>query len=156
MARVTVAVLLLITGVMVMLVLHLLVIAWAIRRGAALRRRGGSPRDEEEHAQAVGLTAEELGELPCQDFKVAASGTPGRECAVCLEAFQVGDRCRVLPGCRHGFHAQCVDSWLRKSRRCPVCRAEVAGCGKAADVVVDVDEAASSESVAERVPGSDC
>ncbi|CAM0944387.1 unnamed protein product [Alopecurus aequalis] len=153
MARVTVAVLLLITGVMLMLVLHLLVIAWAIRRGAALRPRGASPRDEEEHAEAAGLTAEELGELPCQDFKAAAVGAPGGECAVCLEAFGAGDRCRVLPGCQHGFHAQCVDSWLRKSRQCPVCRAEVVCHGKAARAVVD--EAATSESVETRLGGAD-
>jgi Tfp pilus assembly protein PilX len=152
MARLTVAVLFLITGVMLMLVLHLLVIAWAIRRGHALRRSTSS-RDEEEHAEAAGLTADELGELPCQDFKAAAAGTPGRECAVCLEAFLAGDRCRVLPGCGHAFHALCVDSWLRKSRQCPVCRAEVAGCGKAASAVVD--EAASSESAAEIQGGPD-
>jgi hypothetical protein len=153
MARVTVAVLFLITGLMIMLVLHLLVIAWAIRRGHAQRLRRASPRDEEEHAEAAGLTADELGELPCQDFKAATAGTPGRECAVCLEAFQAGDQCRVLPGCQHGFHVQCVDSWLRKSRQCPVCRAEVAGGGKAAGAVVD--EAASSESAAEIQGGPD-
>ncbi|KAM3052418.1 hypothetical protein ACUV84_010166 [Puccinellia chinampoensis] len=128
-------------------VLHLLVIAWAIRRGAALRLRGASSRDEEENAEAAGLTAEELGELPCLDFKAAAVGAPGGECAVCLEVFVAGDRCRVLPGCQHGFHAHCVDSWLRKSSQCPVCR------GKAAGAVVD--EAATSESVDERLGGAD-
>ncbi|KAM0922612.1 hypothetical protein ACQ4PT_006089 [Festuca glaucescens] len=147
MARVPVAVLFLIIGVMLMLVLHILVITWAITRGHALRCSTSSSRDEEEHAQAAGLTAEELGELPCQDFKAAAAATPGRECAVCLEAFLSGDRCRVLPGCGHAFHAPCVDSWLRKSRQCSVCRAEVAGCGKPAGAVVD--EPASSERVAE-------
>ncbi|KAM0910739.1 hypothetical protein ACQ4PT_013970 [Festuca glaucescens] len=142
MARVTAAVILLITGVVLVLVMHVLVVVWAIRRGAVLRLR------DEERAEAAGLTAEELGELPCQDFKAAADGAGG-ECAVCLEAFQAGDRCRVLPRCQHGFHALCVDSWLSKSRRCPVCRTEVAGGGKAAD------EAATSVVVAERVGAAD-
>ncbi|CAM0944386.1 unnamed protein product [Alopecurus aequalis] len=143
MARVTAAVVLLITCVVLVLVIHVIVVVWTIRRGES--------RDEE-RAEATGLTADELAELPCQDFKTAAAGTGG-DCAVCLEAFLAGDRCRVLPRCQHGFHAQCVDSWLRKSRRCPVCRAEVAGWGKAASLVAD--EATTSEIVAERVEGAD-
>ncbi|KAF7090829.1 hypothetical protein CFC21_093522 [Triticum aestivum] len=154
MARMAVSVLFLIAGVVLMLALHVLVIVWAVRRGAVLRLRGAARERDQEQAEAAGLTADELGELPCQDFKAAAAvGTGAGECAVCLEAFQGGDRCRVLPGCHHGFHAQCVDSWLRQSRRCPVCRAEVACRGKAADAVVD--ETATSEIVAERLGGAD-
>jgi hypothetical protein len=48
------------------------------------------------------------------------NGTPSTP----VGAFRAGDRCRVLPRCGHRFHAECVDSWLRKSRRCYVCRAE--------------------------------
>ncbi|KAL5208819.1 hypothetical protein ABZP36_033254 [Zizania latifolia] len=67
------------------------------------------------------------------------------ECAVCLEALRAGDRRRVLPRCEHGFHAQCVDSWLSKR---PICRAEVAaGRGKEADA--PVGEEASVETVTE-------
>ena len=143
MALVTAAVFLLITGVVLGLAMHVLVVVWAIRRG---------PSRDEERAEAAGLTADELAELPCQDFKTAAAGTGG-DCAVCLEEFLAGDRCRLLPRCQHGFHAQCVDSWLRKSRLCPVCRAEVAGCGKAARLVAD--EAATSEIIAERAEAAD-
>ncbi|CAA6672493.1 unnamed protein product [Spirodela intermedia] len=49
------------------------------------------------------------------------------DCAICLETFQDGDRCRLLPVCRHSFHAQCVDSWLLKSSMCPICRSNVTG-----------------------------
>uniref|UniRef100_M8C983 RING-type domain-containing protein n=1 Tax=Aegilops tauschii TaxID=37682 RepID=M8C983_AEGTA len=102
-----VSVLFLIAGVVLMLALHVLVIVWAVRRGAVLRLRGAARERDQEQAEAAGLTADELGELPCQDFKAAAAvGTGAGECAVCLEAFQGGDRCRVLPGCHHGFHAQ--------------------------------------------------
>lgn len=45
------------------------------------------------------------------------------ECAVCLDGFQKGEKCRMLPVCRHTFHAQCVDSWLYKNPLCPICRA---------------------------------
>ncbi|XBH79957.1 hypothetical protein VPH35_105803 [Triticum aestivum] len=105
---------LLAAGITLMLVMHILVVLWVLRRGITARVA--------EHAEEdAGLTAEELGELPCHDFKEGGAG----ECAVCLEAFMAGDRC------------MCVGSWLRKSRLCPICRAEVAGA-LAAEVVVEV------------------
>uniref|UniRef100_A0ACD5XYU4 Uncharacterized protein n=1 Tax=Avena sativa TaxID=4498 RepID=A0ACD5XYU4_AVESA len=44
------------------------------------------------------------------------------ECAICLAEFVSGDEVRVLPTCRHGFHAACVDVWLLSSSTCPSCR----------------------------------
>lgn len=52
------------------------------------------------------------------------------ECAVCLDGFQRGEKCRMLPVCRHTFHAQCVDSWLYKNPLCPICRARAERRGK--------------------------
>ncbi|CAN6246243.1 unnamed protein product [Urochloa humidicola] len=154
MADVTLSVVLLVAGVVAMLLLHILIIFWALRRGVVLRA-AASRRDEERAAAAEGLSADDLDGLPCHEHgsKVAGAGAGG-ECAVCLDAFQAGDRCRALPGCEHGFHAQCVDPWLRKSRVCPVCRAVVVvvddvGRGKAAG-----EAAASSEVVAERQGGA--
>ncbi|CAN6239554.1 unnamed protein product [Urochloa humidicola] len=158
MAGVTLSVVLLVAGVVAMLLLHILIVFWALRRGVALRA-AASRRERDEERAAEGLSAEDLSRLPCHEHesKVAAGGGGG-ECAVCLEAFQAGDRCRALPGCEHGFHAQCVDPWLRKSRVCPVCRAVVVvvdvGHGKAAGTVAG-EAAASSEVVAERQGGAD-
>ncbi|KAJ1280859.1 hypothetical protein BS78_04G264400 [Paspalum vaginatum] len=134
---VTVSVLLLVAGVVAMLVLHILIVVWALRRGATLRA-AASQQDDVERAAAEGLSAEDLGALPCHERKA------GGECAVCLEAMRAGERCRVLPRCDHGFHAQCVDPWLRRSRVCPVYRADVLGRAKAAGAVAG----ASSEVVA--------
>ena len=153
MAAVTLSVLLLVAGVVAMLVLHILIVFWALRRGITLRAAASRQGDEE---RAEGLSAEDLDGLPWHDHD--HEGKAG-ECAVCLEAFRAGDRCRALPGCEHGFHAQCVDPWLRKSRVCPVCRAVVVvvdtGRGKAAGTVVAGEAAASSEVVAERQGGAD-
>lgn len=139
--------LLLVAGVVLMLVLHVVVVFWALRRGVFLR---GAFRVEERRDQrAAGLTPDEIAVLPCHERKEDGGGGGGGECAVCLEAFRAGDRRRVLPRCEHGFHAQCVDSWLRVSRLCPICRAEVAASrGKEGDA--PVAEAASLEIVAER------
>jgi hypothetical protein len=109
-------------GVTLMLVAHVLVILWAMRRGR------GANADQERATAAedggdMGLSAVELETLPFHHF--VSSGAAAADCAVCLETFENGDRCRWLPRCEHSFHAKCVDPWLGKSRCCPVCRADV-------------------------------
>eukprot|EP00928_Gymnodinium_smaydae_P000652 TRINITY_DN10250_c0_g1_i1.p1 TRINITY_DN10250_c0_g1~~TRINITY_DN10250_c0_g1_i1.p1 ORF type:complete len:503 (+),score=113.89 TRINITY_DN10250_c0_g1_i1:86-1510(+) len=42
-------------------------------------------------------------------------------CTICIENFKEGDRLRTLP-CFHRFHADCVDTWLRRSGVCPTCK----------------------------------
>jgi hypothetical protein len=50
------------------------------------------------------------------------------ECAICLAEFADGDAVRVMPACRHGFHARCIECWLAGGRHssCPTCRAPAA------------------------------
>ncbi|GJN22149.1 hypothetical protein PR202_gb09690 [Eleusine coracana subsp. coracana] len=133
-----------VTGVALVFVVHVAVVIWALKWALRSRaRRVGEQTDQEGGGcgggGAGGLSAEEVGELPSHELK---EGAAAGDCAVCLDAFRVGDQCRVLPGCDHGFHAECVDSWLRKSRRCPICRAVV--------VAGAVAEAAAVEIVTER------
>lgn len=47
------------------------------------------------------------------------------ECAVCLCQVSAGENLRLLPHCNHGFHAHCVDSWLKYNPTCPLCRKRV-------------------------------
>lgn len=42
-------------------------------------------------------------------------------CAVCLCEYEEGEELKILP-CLHRFHAECVDTWLRNSATCPVCK----------------------------------
>jgi hypothetical protein len=50
---------------------------------------------------------------------------PNACCAICLGEFEEGDQLRKLP-CQHNqFHAACVDHWLSKAGRCPLCVADV-------------------------------
>ncbi|KAK4264952.1 hypothetical protein QN277_026064 [Acacia crassicarpa] len=49
----------------------------------------------------------------------------GTECSVCLGEFQEDDSLRILPKCTHAFHVQCIDTWLRSRKNCPLCRAPI-------------------------------
>ncbi|RLN27812.1 hypothetical protein C2845_PM05G05910 [Panicum miliaceum] len=70
-----------------------------------------------------------FGGVPASDEAMAAlpettageGETRGKECAVCLEAYEAGDTLRTMP-CAHGFHQRCIFEWLRVSRLCPLCR----------------------------------
>jgi len=42
------------------------------------------------------------------------------DCSVCLEEFVEGHEIRVLP-CKHPFHKECIDQWLRTQISCPLC-----------------------------------
>ncbi|KAK3005970.1 hypothetical protein RJ639_017274 [Escallonia herrerae] len=72
---------------------------------------------------STSMSRDDIEKLPCFSFmgKEKGNGSPV-DCAVCLENFNVGDKCRSLPLCDHSFHAQCVDSWLLRAALCPICR----------------------------------
>lgn len=47
------------------------------------------------------------------------------ECCICLGEFVDGEKLKVLPGCEHYFHCDCVDEWLTHHSSCPLCRASL-------------------------------
>lgn len=63
------------------------------------------------------------------------------DCSICLEYFNEGEICRVLPVCDHVFHARCVDTWLTKVPNCPICRTRVRlDAGGSSDSMISDDE----------------
>ncbi|KAG9144436.1 hypothetical protein Leryth_022942 [Lithospermum erythrorhizon] len=72
--------------------------------------------------QETGLSASYLEKLPKVKGKDLIMG---RDCAVCLDDIEIDQPARMVPGCNHGFHLQCADTWLAKNSVCPLCRANI-------------------------------
>ncbi|GMI84219.1 hypothetical protein HRI_002091200 [Hibiscus trionum] len=63
--------------------------------------------------------------LPLFRFSSLRGQKDGLECAVCLARFEPDELLRLLPKCKHAFHAECVDTWLDAHSTCPLCRYRV-------------------------------
>jgi E3 ubiquitin-protein ligase RNF38/44 len=55
---------------------------------------------------------------------VTGGGEEAPTCSVCLGAFQLGEKVRLLPACLHLYHAECIDLWLDAHSTCPICRSD--------------------------------
>ncbi|RVX16004.1 E3 ubiquitin-protein ligase ATL23 [Vitis vinifera] len=69
-----------------------------------------------------GLSEAELEKLPKLTGKDLVMEP---ECAICLEQIKSDQPARLLPGCNHGFHVHCADTWLSRNSVCPVCRIRI-------------------------------
>jgi len=53
-------------------------------------------------------------------------GMSSDSCAICLDDYETGSACIQLPcSTGHVFHEECLHSWLRRSRYCPMCRTDL-------------------------------
>ncbi|CAD6269613.1 unnamed protein product [Miscanthus lutarioriparius] len=68
-----------------------------------------------------------IASLPLFTMASALAALPKNspDCAVCLSPFEASAELRLLPACRHAFHAACIDAWLCTNPVCPICRSAV-------------------------------
>ncbi|KAL6633761.1 hypothetical protein ACP70R_026432 [Stipagrostis hirtigluma subsp. patula] len=90
------------------------------RRWTAAAAGGGAPPGAA--GANKGVKKEVLQRLPTVTYVSDGGKAADDECAICLAEFEDGQAMRVLPQCGHGFHAACVDTWLRSHSSCPSCR----------------------------------
>jgi len=67
-----------------------------------------------------GLKPKEISSLP------TCSGRECKfqECPICLVDFEDDDAIRCLPTCGHRFHQACIDLWLLRQNKCPLCKGD--------------------------------
>lgn len=71
---------------------------------------------------STGLRKSALRRIPMAIYGAAEVDILATDCPICLGEFVDGDKVRVLPKCRHGFHVKCIDTWLLSHSSCPTCR----------------------------------
>uniref|UniRef100_A0A0D3GKB2 RING-type E3 ubiquitin transferase n=1 Tax=Oryza barthii TaxID=65489 RepID=A0A0D3GKB2_9ORYZ len=90
--------------------------------GGAFGSSGGGGAGERRNS---GVDRAVVESLPVFRFGALRGQKAGLECAVCLGRFEPTEALRLLPKCRHGFHVECVDTWLDAHSTCPLCRSRV-------------------------------
>ncbi|XWS60718.1 hypothetical protein CRYUN_Cryun07bG0059800 [Craigia yunnanensis] len=111
------SVILLFVGIVVLVVIHICI----VERASRGRYEDGSMVQISSNGTKK-MLPEDLKMLPTFDYKAAEKESSPVDCVVCLENFSKGDKCKLLPNCKHSFHSQCIDSWLLKTPICPICR----------------------------------
>lgn len=43
-------------------------------------------------------------------------------CGICLDGYKDGEKVLSLGDCPHHYHWECIQAWLKKSVKCPICR----------------------------------
>ena len=43
---------------------------------------------------------------------------------ICRCDFEDGDKVKYLD-CLHNFHSDCIDPWLEKNSKCPICKTDL-------------------------------
>lgn len=78
------------------------------------------PQDESQ-GKVFALTKAQIDALPLVEFSCGTcSDSFCTGCSICLADFEAGDAVRRLP-CGHDFHQNCIDVWLLRNKRCPLC-----------------------------------
>ncbi|KAG6498989.1 E3 ubiquitin-protein ligase Os04g0590900-like [Zingiber officinale] len=97
--------------------------------GDSLELHGGRSRHHEARWQQdspeKGIDEALISKIAVYKYRKDDGVVKGADCSVCLSEFQEEDSLRLLPKCGHGFHLQCIDTWLRSHSNCPLCRASI-------------------------------
>ncbi|KAI3982209.1 hypothetical protein MKX01_019115 [Papaver californicum] len=127
-------------GIAAIVLIHIAIIGRAIHRRryrrslsrTATRSDDLMENDLDFGGVGFGLSHRDLNKLQAfyygsggEESNNSAGSSLSEDCAVCLEVLKQGERSRILPQCKHVFHANCIDSWLIRVPACPVCRGTV-------------------------------
>ena len=81
--------------------------------------------DDEFYYGTRGLDKNILDNMEISKIKdVDKLDTDKKKCTICLENYINGEESIALP-CIHIFHANCIKTWLKNKRTCPICKYEI-------------------------------
>jgi hypothetical protein len=67
------------------------------------------------------VSEEILQQLPEIDVDLSKLDDDNKNCVICLQDFQNGEKATFLP-CFHIFHTECIKNWLQNENTCPICK----------------------------------
>ncbi|XWS39595.1 hypothetical protein CRYUN_Cryun18bG0068600 [Craigia yunnanensis] len=80
--------------------------------------------------ESRGLSADSIASLPSVTYKAGSSQTGSNDsCVICRVDYEDGDSLTVL-SCKHSYHPECINNWLKINKVCPVCSTEVSTSGQ--------------------------
>ncbi|KAI4355231.1 hypothetical protein L6164_004024 [Bauhinia variegata] len=99
------------------------------RRGRGGRFAGGQRSAPTAVSPQAAITTVGLDESTIESYEKVVIGESRRlpgpndgSCSICLSEYNTKETIRLIPECKHCFHADCIDEWLRMNSSCPVCR----------------------------------
>lgn len=76
------------------------------------------------HAPISASIKKQLRKVRFSDLTTKGCQTEDPTCIICLGELEAKQEVRELGNCRHGFHVECIDSWIDVGQAsCPLCRA---------------------------------
>jgi len=70
-----------------------------------------------------GFTKHQIDSIPIEKF-IQTSPSNQKTCSVCHDDFQNNEKVKKL-NCNHFYHNNCIDQWLAKEKKCPLCMTDV-------------------------------
>ncbi|XP_068331180.1 E3 ubiquitin ligase BIG BROTHER-related-like [Pyrus communis] len=75
--------------------------------------------------ESRGLSADNIASLPSVSYKTGNSQNGSNEsCVICRLDYEDGENLTLL-SCKHSYHSECINNWLKINKVCPFCSAEV-------------------------------
>ncbi|RDX79773.1 E3 ubiquitin ligase BIG BROTHER-related, partial [Mucuna pruriens] len=79
--------------------------------------------------ESRGLSTDTIACLPSVNYKIGSDQHGSNDsCVICRMDYEDGESLTVL-SCKHLYHPECINNWLKINKVCPVCSTEVSASG---------------------------
>ncbi|CAI2387522.1 unnamed protein product [Moneuplotes crassus] len=78
----------------------------------------------EEIVQANSDARDLFNKIPCVIYQPFMK-MKAKECAICLSNYEQDETIKIIPGCYHTFHSECIRVWFEANSTCPFCRRDI-------------------------------